>query len=153
MQLTLRSAGVLTAVAFAAWLLPLRGAVATDALLERGAYLMNGIVACGNCHTPKRPDGHALADQELSGGFVFDAPVFRAVAPNITPDPDTGIGRWTDEQIIDAIRNGKRPGREHHRPADADHVLSQPVGHRCTGARRLSAVSEAGASAGREVNL
>src|SRR6185312_9375361 len=96
--------GLAVAVALA-W----HGARAADSLVERGAYLMNGIVACGNCHTPKGPDGHALADQELSGGLVFDAPVFRAVAPNITPDPDTGIGKWTDEQIIDAIRNGKRP--------------------------------------------
>ena len=70
---------------------------------------MNSIVACGNCHTPKGPDGHALPDQELSGGLVIDLPVFHAVAPNITPDNDTGIGKWTDEQIVDAIRNGKRP--------------------------------------------
>lgn len=34
---------------------------------------------------------------------------FRAVTPNITPDPDTGIGRWTDAQIAEAIRNGRRP--------------------------------------------
>lgn len=77
--------------------------------LERGRYLMSSIVACGNCHTPKGPDGRPLPDQELSGGLVIELPVFRAVAPNITPDNDTGIGRWTDEQIIDAIRSGKRP--------------------------------------------
>jgi mono/diheme cytochrome c family protein len=84
-------------------------AIAADPPLERGAYLMHGIVACGNCHTPKGPDGHPLSDQELSGGVVIDAPVFHTVSPNITPDIDTGIGKWTDEQIINAIRNGKRP--------------------------------------------
>ena len=77
--------------------------------LERGAYLMNGIVACGNCHTPKDASGHALSDQELAGGLVIDLPVFHAVAPNITPDKATGIGGWSDKQIIDAIRNGRRP--------------------------------------------
>jgi mono/diheme cytochrome c family protein len=77
--------------------------------LERGAYLVNGIVACGNCHTPKDANGKALADQELAGGLVIEAPVFHAVASNITPDKATGIGGWSDEQIIDAIRNGKRP--------------------------------------------
>ncbi len=77
--------------------------------LERGAYLVNGIVACGNCHTPKGADGVALPDQELAGGLVIDLPVFHAVAPNITPDKATGIGGWSDEQIIDAIRNGRRP--------------------------------------------
>jgi mono/diheme cytochrome c family protein len=87
----------------------LRPAQAAETPLDRGTYLMRGIVACGNCHTPKGPDGHALADQELSGGLAIDAPVFHAVAPNITPDQETGIGKWTDAQIIDAIRNGKRP--------------------------------------------
>jgi len=82
---------------------------AAESQLERGAYLVHGIVACGNCHTPKGPDGHALADQELSGRFMFDLPAIHAVAPNITQDNDTGIGKWTDEQIINAIRNGKRP--------------------------------------------
>lgn len=78
--------------------------------LECGTYLMESIVACGNCHTPKGPDGSApIAERELAGGFVINLPVFRAVAPNITPDKDTGIGNWTDDQIIEAIRNGKRP--------------------------------------------
>jgi mono/diheme cytochrome c family protein len=77
--------------------------------LERGTYLMNGIVACGNCHTPKGPDGRALADKELSGGDPIDSPVFHAIPANITPDKETGIGNWTDEQIVNAIRNGKRP--------------------------------------------
>ncbi len=87
----------------------LHQAAAAETALERGTYLMRGIVACGNCHTPKDADGHAIADQELSGGVVIEVPVFRAVAPNITPDKETGIGNWTDAQIIDAIRNGKRP--------------------------------------------
>jgi len=77
--------------------------------LERGTYLMHGIVACGNCHTPKGPDFKPLIDQELGGGFVIEAPVFRAVASNITPDMETGIGGWTDDQIVEAIRNGTRP--------------------------------------------
>ncbi len=77
--------------------------------LERGAYLMHGLVGCGNCHTPKGPDGRALQDEELSGGMVFRSPTFDAIASNITPDRDTGIGNWTDDQIVEAIRNGKRP--------------------------------------------
>ncbi len=84
-------------------------ALAADAKLERGAYLMNSVVACGNCHTPKGPDMKAIPGQELSGGFAIDAPEFHAVSPNITPDPETGIGKWTDQQIVNAIRNGKRP--------------------------------------------
>lgn len=90
------------------WLIATSPAAA-ESLLERGTYLVHSIVACGNCHTPKGPDGHALPGQDLSGGVVIELPVFRAVAPNITPDDETGIGKWTDAQIVNAIRNGKRP--------------------------------------------
>jgi mono/diheme cytochrome c family protein len=76
---------------------------------ERGAYLVTTIAACGNCHTPKNPDGSEQKDKTLAGGFVFELPPFTAVAPNITPDTDTGIGRWTDQQIARAIREGVRP--------------------------------------------
>ena len=96
-----------TAIAACLALAPL--AKADETPLERGKYLMDSIVACGNCHTPKGPSGRALADQELAGGEAFDAPIFHAIAPNITPDKDTGIGKWTDDQIINAIRNGRRP--------------------------------------------
>jgi len=68
------------------------GAARAETPIERGTYLMRSIVACGNCHTPKGHDLKPLADQELAGGFVIDAPVFHAVAPNITPDRETGIG-------------------------------------------------------------
>src|SRR5690606_12657651 len=89
------------------------------ALLERGDYLMNGIVACGNCHTPRDENGNLIEGMELAGAFVIEEPGFRAYAPNITPDVETGIGSWTDEQIIRAIREGVRPdGR----------VLGPPMG-------------------------
>jgi mono/diheme cytochrome c family protein len=84
-------------------------AARSETPIERGRYLVHGIVACGNCHTPKDSDGKAIADRELAGGPVFNAPVFHAVTPNITPDTETGIGNWTDDQIVNAIRNGKRP--------------------------------------------
>lgn len=102
------SAAVL--VAAISGLVPASSAVATTAAERaRGDYLLNGIVACGNCHSPRGPDGDLIAGQELSGGAPIELPEFRAIAPNITPDPDTGIGRWTDAQIITAIREGKRP--------------------------------------------
>ena len=79
-----------------------------ETALERGAYLINSIVACGNCHTPQGPDG-PLPDMELAGGLVIQEEAFTVHTPNITPDPETGIGTWTDAQIIAAIRDGRRP--------------------------------------------
>ncbi|WP_207456900.1 c-type cytochrome [Azospirillum sp. SYSU D00513] len=102
--------GMRVALAAAAVLLALPGdpaGAAGDA--ERGGYLVNGIVGCGNCHTlPPGPDGGAPGP-ELAGGPPMAEVMFTAHAPNLTPDPETGLGRWTDEQIIRAIREGKRP--------------------------------------------
>ncbi|MCZ6645978.1 MAG: cytochrome C, partial [SAR324 cluster bacterium] len=44
-------------------------AAQAETLLERGTYLMQSIVACGNCHTPKNPDGKELPGMELAGGL------------------------------------------------------------------------------------
>jgi mono/diheme cytochrome c family protein len=88
--------------------LSLSATAQTDARLERGRYLVESIAGCGNCHTPQGPNGPE-AGKALAGGTRFEEPVFTAVASNITPDLDTGIGKWTDAQIAGAIREGKRP--------------------------------------------
>lgn len=80
--------------------------------LERGRYLVSTIMACGNCHTPRDAEGRAIAGKELSGGSVaFDIPPYAGVAANITPDRETGIGAWTDDEIKRAITHGERPNR------------------------------------------
>src|SRR5262245_39462507 len=76
--------------------------------LERGKYLMNSIVAGVNCQTPQTPQG-PVPGRELAGGTKFDEVFGVAYASNITPDPETGIGKWSDRQLIAAIREGKRP--------------------------------------------
>lgn len=79
-----------------------------ETLLERGAYLVNGIVACGNCHTPQTPAGPQKG-MEFAGMFLAEDPAFTAFAPNITPDRETGIGTWSKAELIRAIRDGIRP--------------------------------------------
>jgi mono/diheme cytochrome c family protein len=76
--------------------------------LERGAYLVNAVAACGNCHTPFGPNDPDMS-KELSGRLVTEEEHFDAYAPNITQDKETGIGGWTDAQIVKAIREGIRP--------------------------------------------
>src|SRR5262245_42349771 len=97
----IRTALVLAAAVFAT-------TAAAQTPLERGKYLMQGIVACGNCHTQNTPQG-PMPGMELAGGTKFEEGFGISYAANITPDPETGIGKWTDEQIIAAIRDGKRP--------------------------------------------
>jgi mono/diheme cytochrome c family protein len=84
-------------------------ALAQEERLARGRYLVEGIAACGNCHSARDAKGQVIPQRGMSGGMVFDTPGFRAVAPNITPDPETGIGKWTDAQLGKAIREGVRP--------------------------------------------
>ena len=54
----------------------------SETALERGAYLMRSIVACGNCHTPKDHEGKAIANQELAGGFDLKIGMERAGFPS-----------------------------------------------------------------------
>lgn len=101
----LRAVLIATALAGAAG-----AATAQASALERGAYLVTTIMACGNCHTPKDAEGRPVAGKELAGGSVtFDLPPYAGVAANITPDRETGIGAWSDDEIKRAITHGERP--------------------------------------------
>jgi mono/diheme cytochrome c family protein len=98
--------------------LRLAALVATTALAqaqtpaERGGYLVNTIMTCHNCHTPMGPNGPQF-DKALSGGLHFDVPPFDVTAPNITPDPETGIGKWSDAEIKKLLLEGVRPSGVH----------------------------------------
>jgi mono/diheme cytochrome c family protein len=71
---------------------------------ERGRYIFGAAGGCG-CHTvPGQPVN--------SGGRRYDGPFGTVYSTNITPDRQTGIGGWSDEQIITAIRLGRRPNGE-----------------------------------------
>ncbi|MGD9511190.1 MAG: c-type cytochrome [Geminicoccaceae bacterium] len=80
----------------------------------RGAYLAR-IMDCGGCHTPGAFTGKPNADMELAGADVgFAVPGLGVFyPPNLTPDPETGLGEWSEAEIVAAIRTGARPdGRE-----------------------------------------
>jgi mono/diheme cytochrome c family protein len=97
----------------------------TDTLVARGSYLVNTIMACGNCHTPRDADGALITERALSGGLMITTPAFVATAPNITPDRDTGIGGWSDADIKHALIAGIRP--DHGRLAGVALAAAMPV--------------------------
>jgi mono/diheme cytochrome c family protein len=76
--------------------------------LQRGDYLVNTIMTCGNCHTPKGPPA-AIVGKDFSGGLSWDEPPFKVTAPNITQDKDTSIGNWSFDDIKKLLRTGQRP--------------------------------------------
>jgi mono/diheme cytochrome c family protein len=79
-----------------------------EALVARGKYLATA-GNCGACHTTS--DG-----QPFAGGLEFDTPFGKIYSTNITPDAQTGIGKWTAAQFKQAIREGVRPDGEHLYP-------------------------------------
>ena len=81
-------------------------------LVKRGDYLVNGILTCGNCHSPKGPQGD-IPGKLFSGGLSWDEPPFKVTAPNITQDKDTGIGKWSDADIKKLMRTGVMPNGVH----------------------------------------
>ena len=91
--------------------LPLSAAIAADPpAVARGKYLV-AIAGCNDCHTPGYFFGKPDMARFLGGSEVgFEMPGLGVFyGPNLTPDKATGLGNWTDAQIVAAIQEGKRP--------------------------------------------
>ena len=73
---------------------------------NRGAYLAEGAAHCSTCHTPRGFLMQEETSRALSGAEV--APWY---APNITSDPVSGIGSWTEEELVAYLRTGRLPGK------------------------------------------
>lgn len=90
------------------------GAPPKGLTVEYGKYLANHASLCSDCHTPRDLNTGAFYFDSLMAGSTIDFggiegdPV-SAYARNITPDPETGIGNWTEEQFLMAVRAGMRP--------------------------------------------
>ena len=72
---------------------------------NRGRYLARGVVHCPECHTPRNSLGAIEGDRWLAGGALGKD----VHAPDITSDPEDGIGRWTIENIAEVLRSGTLP--------------------------------------------
>ena len=77
----------------------------------RGAYILRA-AGCATCHTDVANGGAFLA-----GGRMLSSPWGAIAVPNITPDPETGIGGWSDEDFVQALRDGKSPTGSTYYPA------------------------------------
>ena len=94
-----------------AWLLsagPLAAEGEPDA--KRGRYLFDA-AGCRGCHTDAKNKG-----KPLSGGRRLNTPFGAYYSPNITPDAETGIGKWTDADFVRALRQGTAPDGSHYFP-------------------------------------
>jgi mono/diheme cytochrome c family protein len=100
---------ILIAIAASA-ALPAGGTGPSQELVERGRYLTS-IMDCSGCHTPGALGGKPDTARPLGGSDIgFKIPSLGIFyPPNLTPDRDSGLGTWTAEQIVAAVRTGVRP--------------------------------------------
>ena len=90
-------------------------------LVVRGEYMVE-LLGCGTCHTNGALEGDPDTELYLAGsdvGIAYTSPLDNrypgvVFAPNLTPDPETGIGGWSDKELSMAIRQGR--GRHSNRP-------------------------------------
>jgi hypothetical protein len=67
---------------------------AAETPIERGSYLVNAVMVCDGCHTPRGQGGLNMERRFSGGSIVWDEPAYTVRGSNITPDHDTGIGAW-----------------------------------------------------------
>jgi len=75
-------------------------------LLKYGEYLAT-LGGCGNCHTPMEK-GEPMPGKWLAGGEIFRTPMGTVVSSNITPDMDTGIGKWSEQDFLNKFYQYRR---------------------------------------------
>jgi mono/diheme cytochrome c family protein len=85
---------------------PWRDDVTRVSAWNRGAYLVATVGRCGDCHTPRNWLGARDLSRSLGGAVA--GPNGKA-APNITPDPETGIGKWSENDIVALLKDGQTP--------------------------------------------
>ncbi len=95
----------------AATLLAALSVYGQDNLVERGQYLTYA-GGCISCHTEDTDDAVPLA-----GGRAMETPFGTFYSPNITPDEETGIGGWSDDDFVNAFWEGVSPDGEHYFPS------------------------------------
>jgi mono/diheme cytochrome c family protein len=78
----------------------------SDDAISRGAYLVRGPGHCGECHSPRNVIGGIDSSRAYAGG---PAPEGDGTIPNITPDEETGIGSWSEDEIVEAFQTGTKP--------------------------------------------
>jgi mono/diheme cytochrome c family protein len=93
------------------------GTAAAQTPVERGRYLVEGILTCGNCHSPRGPGGVIDAARLYAGGpQTWETSEYKVKGSNITPDKETGIGGWTAADVKRALTEGKRPNGQQLSP-------------------------------------
>ena len=136
----------ITAAAAAAGLMSFTFAARAETQVERGAYLAH-IMDCGGCHNTGAFTPQPNLETPLAGSDIgFEVPGLGVFyPPNLTPDQETGLGKWSDDEVITAFTTGVRPDGRQLAPAmpwmSYGHINSDDAAALVAYLRSLPAVS------------
>lgn len=91
------------------------------ALVARGDYLVNGVVLCGDCHTPRLEGGDLDMARSLQGAPLDGPPTMANYAPQLAGTP----ANFTDEEFVAFLQTGVRPDGSHPRPPMPPYRLNE----------------------------
>jgi cytochrome c553 len=92
-----------------------------QALVDRGDYLVNGVVLCGDCHTPRLENMALDEARRLQGADIGGPPTMATYAPPLAGGP----ANFTEEQFISFLQTGVRPDGSHPRPPMPPYRLNE----------------------------
>ncbi len=102
-----------------------------DDQVAYGKYMTKAAL-CSDCHTPIDEQGTPLPGMDFAGGMEIVETGYRVRAANITPDANTGIGSWTEQQFIDKFKGFENPTNvtlaEHERPQNTPMPITMYAG-------------------------
>jgi mono/diheme cytochrome c family protein len=104
-------------------------AQAPKAGVERGRYLVDHVSLCGDCHTPRNWIGVPKHSLYMAGADEKSGPLGEAV-PNITPDKETGIGDWKQEDIAELLISGTKPDLDNVQGLMYEVIQGTPHGYK-----------------------
>lgn len=100
---------------------------APESGVERGKYIVKHVAHCVECHTPRTAIGALDRSLYLAGNAEG---VDNEVVPNITPDKETGIGDWSERDIVDLLHTGFKPNADNVQGLMALLIDGLPLGYK-----------------------
>jgi mono/diheme cytochrome c family protein len=102
------------------WVLTIPHPLEASAIASHAPDVKNGemifnLGGCASCHAAKGAKGDDRL--KLAGGQALETPFGTFRVPNITPDPETGVGKWSVLDVVNAVTRGVSPGGRHYYPA------------------------------------
>ncbi len=95
--------------AFVGFMSAVASVASGQSLMDRGRYLVDAVLGCDGCHSTRGPAGFDMSRRFSGGPQVWDEPTYTVRGSNISQDPETGIGKWSEADLRRLMVDGRRP--------------------------------------------